>query len=359
MHTLRFLHRWLGGLLGLLLGVLALSGTLLLYKDVWLRVTVPHAADAQRNDVATVASAVERLVADPASRPSSIILATDGNGLHRLYHKGDGGAYTNQAGSLVTDWSSRWERWEVWMFDLHHYLLAGETGETVAGISALAGLGFVVTGVILWWRSRRNFRLPIWPRPMSRSNIIRHHRNLGTLLAPLLVLSLLTGAMMTLPPVAAFLLSPLSSREEMDAASGPPGVTGGPLSPALDWRSMLTAARDRFPDAELRVVGLPHKPGDLIRLRLRQPWEWLPNGRTTIWFDPADGRIVEARDPARLPAGSRAFGLVYPLHAAKVGGAVYKAVMTVTGLGLALLGSLAVYSFWLAKLANHQRARAA
>lgn len=52
------------------------------------------------------------------------------------------------------------------------------------------------------------------------------------------------------------------------------------------------------------------------------------------------------RDALSMPAGQQAFMKVYPLHAAKVGGLAYRLLMTLSGLGMALLGTLAVWSFW-------------
>jgi uncharacterized iron-regulated membrane protein len=85
-------------------------------------------------------------------------------------------------------------------------------------------------------------------------------------------------------------------------------------------------------------------------MRARQPAEWLPNGRTLLWFDPADGRLVDHRDALAMPAGSRLFNLLYPIHAAKVGGLSYRLVMTLSGLALSLLGSLTMLSFWSRRL---------
>jgi uncharacterized iron-regulated membrane protein len=65
-----------------------------------------------------------------------------------------------------------------------------------------------------------------------------------------------------------------------------------------------------------------------------------------MWFDPTDGRVLGSRDAQALPLGSRIANLDYPLHAAKVGGLPYRLVMTISGLTLALLGSLAVFTFW-------------
>ena len=346
MPTLRLLHRWAGGLIGLFLAVLGLSGALLVHKDAYLRATLPHAADPPRQDVASIAAAAEKIFAAPDA-PRSIILASERFGLHRLnYGDGGRGAYADQTGEIVANWTSKWERPEIWLFDLHHHLLTGDAGELAAGIMAVVGLGFVITGVILWWPARRLFALRAWPANMSRNAVVRQHRDLGVVTAPLLFVSLLTGVMMTLPAVEDLLLAPFTSPAAMAAASKPPAVTGGPPAADLDVAALLTAARARHPDGELRTISRPARPGGLISLRMRQQAEWLPNGRTMFWFDPADGRLVASRDAQALPLGLRIANAEYPIHAAKVGGLPYRLVMTVSGLTLTLLGTLAVWSFW-------------
>ncbi|CAN7589366.1 PepSY domain-containing protein [Phenylobacterium sp. LjRoot164] len=346
MPTLRLLHRWAGGLIGLFLAVLGLSGALLVHKDAFLRATLPHATDVQNQDTAAVAATVEKLFSGPDA-PRSIVLASERVGLHQLsYVDRARGAYVDQSGEMVAAWSSKWERPEVWLFDLHHHLLAADTGKMAAGIMALVGLGFVVTGVILWWPARRLFALRAWPANMSRNAVVRQHRDLGVVTAPLLFVSMLTGVMMTLPAVEDVLLAPFSSPAVMAAAQKPPQIEGGPKAADIDYGALLATARAKYPDAELRIITLPTKPGGLISLRVRQQAEWLPNGRTMFWFDPANGRLVQSRDALTQPLGVRIANAEYPIHAAKVGGLPYRLVMTASGLTLALLGSLAVWSFW-------------
>lgn len=343
MKTLNLLHRWAGGIVGLVLALLGLSGALLVHKDSW--VMAAGAGDALVRETGPVADAVTKIFAGPA-RPESIIFASDAFGLHRLRGAGGTGAYADQAGTIVASWDGIWARPELWLFDLHHYLLAGDVGEMFIGIVSLTGLFFIISGFILWWKLRRTFQFKLWPARMSRPAIIRHHRDIGVVLAPLLFLSCLTGAMLTLRPVADIVLRPLGPATQWRSATTPPKVKGGALADRPDWHAMLASARERFPDAELRVLALPRKPGDLIALRLKQPDEWLPNGRTMVWFDPAGGHIVEARSALSMPAGMQAFTKVYPLHAAKVGGWATKLLMTLSGLGMAVLGSLAVWTFW-------------
>lgn len=56
--------------------------------------------------------------------------------------------------------------------DLQHYLLIGDVGKTMAGIAGLAGLGFVVAGVILWWPTRRTFVFAVLPKTWQRAGIV-------------------------------------------------------------------------------------------------------------------------------------------------------------------------------------------
>lgn len=343
MKFVDLLHRWTGGLLGLLLAVLGLSGVILVHKDAWI--LLPHARDAQVQDLAAVVGSVERLMAGSPA-PNSITFASRDLGLHRVRFTGEAGAYADQAGGIVARWDSKWERPELWLFDLHHYLLAGETGALVAGWVALIGLGFVVTGLILWWPRRKTFEFRLWPARMDRPRIIRQHRDFGVVVAPLLTLSLLTGAMLTLRPVADLVLTPWGSSAELRASLAAPQARGGAPAQQLSWTRILGEARRRFPDAEFRVLSLPQKPGGLISIRMRQPAEWLPNGRSTLWFDASDGRLVEARDALSMGRGVQMFNAVYPLHAAKVGGLPYRIVMTASGLALCLLGTLSVWTFW-------------
>lgn len=355
MRALDLIHRWTGGLIGLLLAVLGLTGALLVHKDAYLRAAVPHAAEVYRSDAGTLGAAAARLF-DAEGGPRSIVFAGEGRGVHQLNYGKKAGGYADQSGNVVARWDGVWDRPETWLFDLHHYLLAGDTGKTIAGVAGLFGIGFVITGVILWWRTCRTFEFRVWPRRMSRPSIVRHHRDLGVVLAPLLFLSMLTGAVLVLRPVSNFLLSPFSSAAEMKAALEPPAAKGGALAlRGQDWARLIATAQARFPDAEPRSISLPRDPGDPISIRMRRADEWLPNGRSSVWFDPADGRVLGTRDGLALPLGSRIFNLAYPLHAAKVGGFAYKLVMTATGLALAMLGAFTVFTFWSSR-ASRRRA---
>ena len=341
MKLLSILHRWTGAFLGILLAVLGLTGTILVWEGAWIG--LPGAHDPLREDVAIIGRIVERAAAD--GQLSRITFASDEIGLHQLVFEDGGGAYVRQSGEVVDRWASQWERPELWLFDLHHHLFAGDAGETVTGVAGVAGLLFVLTGLVLWWRGRASFRPTLLPKRFAPGPIVKHHRDLGLLLSPVLALSLLTGVAMVFTPLRSALIGS-EERPKQTLAVGK----------QVDAREALVRAKAMFPDAALRRITLPSAPDKPVVVRMRQPLEWTPNGRTQISFGP-DGTVSIENARAANRSASLAEKL-YPVHSAKIGGLVMKLLMTLSGLCLFVLGTFATYSFW-ARRSNKKRRKSA
>lgn len=335
MKTLSFLHRWSGGLIGLLLAILGLTGTILLWEDTWI--SLPGAHDPVIERVETFGAVAERAAAQGATR---ITFASDEIGLHQIAREGGAGSYVNQAGTTVASWSSQWQRPELWIFDLHHHLFSGEIGETIAGVAGMFGLLFVITGSILWWRSRRAFRWRLLPKKFQPGALVAHHRDIGILVAPLLLVSFMTGAGMVFPSASRVALSPLG---QMEARAKPPRAEPAPGPAPI--AAMLRQAKANFPEAQLRRLIIATKPGQAFAVRMRQPFEWNPNGRTALYFD-GRGQLLKVDNPASASRATAIFGTFYSVHTGKSGGLAWKLAMTLSGFGLTLLGSLATWSFW-------------
>lgn len=329
MKLLSVVHRWAGGFIGLLLALLGLTGAILVWEGEWI--TLPGSGDPVVEDVAKLAAITQAAVSE--GRLSRITFASDEIGLHQLVYADGSGAYVRQNGLVVDRWTSQWDRPELWLFELHHRLFAGETGEIVTGVAGIAGLLFVVTGTILWWRSRRAFRPRLLPTRLAPGPIVGHHRDLGLMAAPLLTVSMLTGLLMLFAPMRTMLLGVEQRPKETIA-----------VAPGQSAARVLALAESRFPRAELRRVTLPARPGEPIAVRLRQAFEWTPHGRTQVSVA-ADGAVT-IEDAAVANRSASLSEKVYPLHAAKVGGLAWKIAITASGIALAILGSLAMWSFW-------------
>ena len=353
MQLLALLHRWAGGIAGLLLAVIGLSGTVLVWEGAWIG--LPGADDAVIADPASFGATIEAALAE---RPglSRITFASEEIGLHHAAYADGGGAYFAQDGALVEAWGSMWGRPELWLFDLHHYLFLGENGKYVTGVLGLLLLAFAVTGLILWWRTRRTFKFRLWPARMTRPAIIRQHRDIGAVAAPLLLLSALTGAMMIFPAISDALTAPWKGPDKPAPDLPSDFAAHGPQT---DWPRLMANAQAEFPDAVPRRLMFPAEPGAPLALRMKQPFEWTPNGRTYVWLDAASGGVVAADDPATSDAASAIAEKYYPVHSGKVGGWLWQLALTFGGLTLTLLGTLATWSFWFRRPRRAERVPAA
>lgn len=339
MRFLALLHRWAGGIVGVLLALIGLSGTVLVWEESWIG--LPGADEPVRGAAALGEAAAAAYAAGPSL--SRITFGDESMALHQAIYADGGGAYLTQGAQVVDRWDSLWGRPELWLFDLHHYLFLGESGKYVTGALGILLFAFAVTGLILWWRTRRTFRLRAWPKRMTRPAIVWHHRDLGAVASPLLLMAALTGALMIFPSLSAALLSPWA--DPVKAAPEPPAAAGT-LSERTDWRAVMVNAQAAFPDAAPRRLMLPAEPGKPLTLRLRQDFEWTPNGRTYVYLDPASGAVLGTDDPAAGDTAAAISEKFYPVHAGKVGGWLWRLALTFSGLTLVLLGTLATWSFW-------------
>jgi hypothetical protein len=117
MKLLSLLHRWTGGLVGLVLAVIGLSGTVLLWEDSWI--LLDGANDSPASSPTELGRAIEVAI-ETAPGLSRVTFAGEEIGLHQAIYSDGSGAYIAQDGTVIDRWSGIWERPELWLFDLHH-----------------------------------------------------------------------------------------------------------------------------------------------------------------------------------------------------------------------------------------------
>jgi uncharacterized iron-regulated membrane protein len=352
------MHAWSGAVLALLLVVLGLSGTLLVFKDDYLRASFPEARAGIEPTPDNLAIVAERAGAVYGERLVSAVFGTPEMGLTRLYLTNGDAAYLGPDGATVAVWSGT-GRPEAWLFDLHHHLLAGDTGELVAGIAGLAAVLLTITGLVAIWPARRAIGARIWPRSARRGDMLAAHRNLGLVAALPVALLCLTGSAMVFSVEARALLTGFRSSGDAVAGTAPP-----PWQAAsdIDWSAGLAAAQAQFPQATIRIARWPSDTSPAISLRLRQRAEWHPNGRTYVLVDGAASQTRIEADSEAHPLGLRIYNALYPLHSSHLGrglpGRIYDLFSALAGLALTALGLVGLWAFLTHRVPS-LRARAA
>ena len=324
MRWLRRLHAWIGLGLCLLLALMALTGALLVFEPQLRDFGRPAGqAPAPANLPAIVAAAEARFGPDAFS---SIVFASPHAAWSEVRLKTGEHAWVDHQ-MRVQPFASG-DRIVEWVFDLHHQLLLGDLGEKIIGTAGLIGVTMALSGIVLWWPARRSFSAAVVPKRPSRAGWLGAHRDLAIMVAPMAMLSMLTGASMALPNISRPLLAAPTPSAPKAASIG-----AGPTN----WPAGLAAARTRFPGATVRMAVAPSKAGQPASVRLRQAGEWHANGRTIVFLDPPTGQVLSVYDAQAQNRGARIFNAFWPLHAARVGGTVWTVLIFLGGLGLAAL----------------------
>lgn len=328
-RRLRQAHAWVGLVASLLIAAMALSGTVLLFKDDLRRLSVAGAAAPAPKDPARLGAIVNEAARRFGSELRTVRFGSTDFGLAEAILE-DGGAYLDGDGRMVAQWSGR--RTLDWLVEFHHHLFLGKTGATIIGTVGLVAFAMLVSGLWLWWPTRGSFRL----RPRLRNRraaLLANHRDLGALLAPLLVVSILTGTAMGLSDVSQTLFG--FRRQTPDVGRG--------HGASIDWREAIPAAVARLPDAVPRQVQLA-TGNRAATIRLRRPGEWNRQGLSMVYLSPG-GTILGVVDAEAERIGARLYARLFPVHSGQVGQLILKLLLLAGGLGLTLVALLGGEAF--------------
>lgn len=327
LNLVRKLHAWAGLALCLVLAALAFSGASLVFKPQIRAAFDPvQRAATPPLDAAALARVMTAAEGEfGAGQVRSAIFANSEQRLHEVTLKDGGGAWLDGAAAVRETWKQNGRVYDV-IFDFHHHLFAGETGTLVTGWIGVAALVMAVSGLILWWPARRSFAAQVIPVRPGRAGWLAAHRDLAVMAAPMIVLSLLTGAPVALQSVSRAVLNAPLPKAAKAATSGP-----------VNWDAAMANAQARFPTAAIRIATAPAKAGAPVAIRLKQTAEWHANGRTIVYAEPATGAVIKVADALAESGGGRFYNGLWPVHAAKVGGWAWKTMILLSGLSLGVL----------------------
>lgn len=341
----RTLHAWGGVTIGLLMLLSSVTGTMLVWKQEYLQLTIPEARvgfEPTPAALARIASAVETQFDN-----DEVLLIQFGTAdfpLTKVTLADTRYAYLDTEGEVVDQWYMN-ERWEEWLYDLHHRLLLDNLGLTIVGLAAIAMIVLLVAGIITFWPLRRGFRQGPWPKSAARPQLLRSHRNLGIVEAAPFLLTLVTAAVLAFPlQVEETLLEPVRRTQAYSDAlvENLDDVSGGDSG---EWLPAMRRALATFPAGEIRSAQLPNRLSPYRIIGVRQPGEWHPDGMSKVYVEAAGGYMDVRIDATALPAIEQAYNAVYPLHTGKIGSLAYKLFLTVSGLLVATLSMLGLTSF--------------
>jgi uncharacterized iron-regulated membrane protein len=160
-------HLWTGIGIGLYVLVVSISGSAIVYRRELLRKfprkEIELAESGRRMEAQELEPSVQRVypnyevlsIRQPErrDRPDEVVLQARKKRIRRLFDP-----YT---GTDLGDPQSVVARVLQWLVDLHDNLLLGQTGRTVNGIGAFLITVLGLTGAVIWWPGKKNWRRSI------------------------------------------------------------------------------------------------------------------------------------------------------------------------------------------------------
>lgn len=284
---------------------------------------------------AKVQAVIDRLVADPRyGPPTQIMLAEHANetliAWYRNPPSGDASLFVLETSRqvMVNPYTLQITGERNWgeigasrrllmptLFHLHRYLIAGELGKTVIGISGLVLLITSIIGIVLWWPKHHGKALrqafTISCRGSWSAFNYSFHRAAGFFVAPMLIVLGFSGWYFNLPKWVIPIVSSVATVSVSDKLNNQTPIRGAPIAPGQAMR----AAQSLYPTARVSRITLPAKPSIPYEIRLRQPGEIRQgDGATRMTIDAHSGKILRVRDPMRAPGGDTFLNWLFPLH---------------------------------------------
>ncbi len=343
MSLLRKIHLWLGLLIALPVATQGLTGAILAFEPLLPEVSAGSAGPSQPVNAIVAAARADR----PAATLQRFTApAAPGAAAHVLFSQ-DGGPVTVRVdpASLVvlgTEGPGAW----AWLRTLHVSFLAADYGGR--GIGGWFGIGLVLvlaTGIPIWWPARGGWRDALTFAPKARG--VRFHRRLHGAVGAWTVLALLvlaaTGVVLAFPRTSRGLLGL--------EAGGPPRPARAPASaaaaPTPDLDAAIALARSAVPTATTRVVMVPARPNDALRIMMTHAGGEGATGSVVVQVDPAAGKVLAVQDARTAPPADRLYRWIHDLHEGMGLGPAWRILTVLAGLALPLFAVTGPLMWWL------------
>jgi uncharacterized iron-regulated membrane protein len=349
-------HLLVGVTAGALILFMSATGVLLAFEPQiteWLerdqRVVTPPAG-APRLSVETLLARARE--ARPDQRPGIVTLRSDPTASAVVSFGREGGAlFIDPYRGTVLGGLSPVHDFLHEVVEWHRWLGSRDIGRPITGAATLGFLGLVVLGVYLWWprrwtRETARRALLFDGRLRGRARDFNWHNVIGIWCAPILLVMILTGLVMSYQ-WANNLLYTLTGNEAPPPAerSAPPSresqVGERPRRDDARVPANLDArwqrAEQQVPDWVAISLRMPPRPDGPLTFVIQEPVGWHPAPRSQLVLNASTGKVVKWEPFAGQNLGRRLRAWVRPLHTGEAGGIAGQAVAAVASAGATVL----------------------
>lgn len=355
-------HLWLGMLTGLYVFVVCVSGAALVFRidiqrAIHPQLFTPRASGPIADPVAIMESVTH---AYPAARLSGIDAPTTARPTYLAYATSGDRFLTllldPVSAEMLGELSD--QSFVKTLQDLHFDLLAGRTGRIVNGVGSLILLTMCLTGLVIWWQGRGNWKRGFTVdvrRQWKRVNWDLHSA-VGIWAVTLIAMWSLTGAYFAFPAAFRAVVNRLSPITVVR-----PPQSGAPLSASLrpTWRALIAEARRHAPGQHVARVVVPfsEQAAFLVMFSPVQPTPAGGADLTSVYLDQYTGTVLTGHATTRRTIGDVILAWVAPLHVGNFAGNGVRAAWLILGLSPAVL-FVTGFTMWWTRVVRHVAVKA-
>lgn len=346
-------HLWLGLASGLVVLVVALSGSVLVFEDELepviyhkqMVVEVEHHAPRLPVDTLIAIARqvypktpVRQVRLEPAANRSAVVLLGAGKKQGQKY------VFINPYSGKILGKGRSEDLFFAVVTRLHRYLLAGDTGKIITGISCSMFLILTISGIVIWWPANKNavkqrFKIK-WDGSFKRVNW-DIHAVFGFYASFFLIAISVTGLTWSYEWVNNLIYT-LADGKKPKTMVVVNKHTATDASYSGLYESVYHATNKVYPFQGKMYITIP--PADSLAIAVTKYDEEaaVSNKVSMVWFDAHSGVQLETQPYDKLTAGARIRRLVYPIHTGSIYGwptkilalciSLFAASLPVTGL---------------------------
>ncbi|QGM44341.1 PepSY-associated TM helix domain-containing protein [Methylocystis heyeri] len=348
-------HLYLGLVVGAMLAVIGLTGSLLVFWqeiDEWLdpamfTVAAPPEGERAFAPLSDIRAALEGALPEGAKAGGFSAPRTE-NGCYKVYYQEKSSGDTRRLcidpyRAKVLDDKVYWSKSGVlghsfmsFLFQLHWSLLLydffGDNG-VVVGVAAILLIVSVASGVYLWWPPPGKWRAALTLKSGARGERLNYdiHKLAGIYTALVMLAVLVSGISMNLHDQFVWAVeraAPLSPAQRGENKSGPAEGRS-----AIPFEAAVADAAASYPEGRLANVGFPEKEDGVYKI-CRDEIAALSRfiGTRCVDVDQYSGAILGVADPVEGTAGDVFMQWQWPLHSGRAFGMPGRLLVFATGL---------------------------
>ncbi|MWB93312.1 PepSY domain-containing protein [Flavobacterium sp. GA093] len=329
--SIGLLHLWLGLASGLIVFIVALTGSLLVFED-----EIDACINPEFYKVSTIGTKkipvdlyvnaiqkkyqitkLDRIQTYNDPERTVIISGTDAGKENQIFSVDP---YTGKVLGTV----SKKNRFFSVVLDLHRHLILGETGKFITGCSCLIFAFMLISGLILWWpKKRKNLRQRLtvkWNASFKRVNW-DFHSTFGFYSFLLLLIISLTGLTWSFKwfESGIYLLADGTSKKPSAKVENPTKVDSK-QDKTFFYQNIFSKTDSIYKykgDTQIRIPSDTISSIMVIKLNLEKS---IPNISSLAYFDKYTGGFLKTKPYESFSNGDKIRRLIYPIHTGSIYG---------------------------------------